>query len=1525
MSTNKNILKKTDFSGAITGDGSGITGVTAAQIPNIDAAKITTGTFATARIANLAITTEKLAELSVSNTKLIDSSVSTDKIADLAVTSGKLANSSVTADKILSNAVTTVKINDLAVTVGKINDSAVTTAKINNAAVTEEKIANGSVTNAKMGAMAANSIKGRRISIGTPVDLSKGDVLTLLNVQEGANNYTHPNHTGIVTSTGDGATSIADGALLARYIADGAITSLKLANTSVTWDKLDNQAVKEAKIFPGAVTTTKIANGNVTPEKLSETYIVDPTDDYTNEGDILSYIGGEIVWNAPDYSTIVASDIENWDTAYGWGDHSGIGYIIEPEKPLEPYQRYPLLRKHQYSLDDYPEDYIPITTKEQLALIGLDENYPLDGNYMLMNNIDLECNFENQWTPIGDITVDPPLLFSGIFDGNGFAIYNLYINQEPDPLGDPEEYIGFFKIVLGGTVRNLEISGEIYYPTNYYSSLALGLLAGAYAFGTVENCSSFGIVEGFQAVGNMIGYLGDGITVSNCYSYGSIFAASVGGGLFGIISENFTEGEINYFTNCYSYCIVDGGLFLGGLVAISDLLPEQIVASDCFWDTEISTQATSFIGTGKTTEELYNQETYTNWDFENDWTMLYQGQDNFYNILVKFLDSSIGWEPIFIPSIEDTVLWNEAYNWGNHALENYIINPEDDYTSEGDFLVWTSEGIEWQAVPTLTITQPDIDNWDAAYGWGDHASAGYIVDPADETTVEGHILVWTEAGIVWQENSGFIIDPEDETTENGYILAWYDDGIIWKSIPVLSVTPADIINWDAAYTWVTAIPDNDIDGEKIKGTVNLSEIPYHQWTKEIDFTDEIALLDEHQVIDKFNAYDETWIPITTIDELQLIGNDGGYPVDGNYFLANDIDASDTSTWNAGAGFEPITINGILDGRCHTISGLVINRPTTNGIGLIESSSTNSIVRNIYLENCDIDGQNNVGALIAWASGFVYNCSAIGTLTGRLNVGGLIGVTDENDTDIKNCYAALDITVKIHATANNIGGLIGINYDDNVINCYSASSIDLNGQTLTDIGGLIGRVEYPLIATITSSYYDATVSGMADTTKGTPKTTAQLSEESTFVNWDFNLVWEMSNDEYFTYPILKLLEYTLDWIPISDIETLQYIGTEDYYEEFPLSGNYYLTQNIDASQTKQWNPAPENGFGVEYLGWNPIGRLDVDESGDVIEGTSDLFSGVFDGNGFFIKNLYSVVFPEDEMGTPTFNDMSCLIKGITNTVKNLKLVNFEFNGALCAPLGWCFSESLIKNCQFKGSIIGSVFAAGITINSNNLENCSVEGSVTPLIENYLTICGISYFAAGLIKNSFCKLTIDSSLNLSGVFGVSYSTTENCDIENCYSYIEDFDSIQATNKRTFLVIKNASTTISNCFILESDSLAVGLLEPEEVDGLQEISEQEFLDNTTFAAWDFDDIWTNKLKVEGYTQKEVFASINQLLEKLNFANVIIDESLFDNDTVEYVEWLNYGNPEVDGSIRQGLLDGSFVTQKKVDGEWVTKATLV
>jgi len=75
-------------------------------------------------------------------------------------------------------------------------------------------------------AATASTLGGIKVGANLSVD-SAGTL-------QGAPTYTHPNHTGDVTSTGDGATVITDGAVTTAKIATGAITSTQLSSSVST-------------------------------------------------------------------------------------------------------------------------------------------------------------------------------------------------------------------------------------------------------------------------------------------------------------------------------------------------------------------------------------------------------------------------------------------------------------------------------------------------------------------------------------------------------------------------------------------------------------------------------------------------------------------------------------------------------------------------------------------------------------------------------------------------------------------------------------------------------------------------------------------------------------------------------------------------------------------------------------------------------------------------------------------------------------------------------------------------------------------------------------------------------------------------------------------------------------------------------------------------------------------------------------------------------------------------------------------
>jgi len=246
-------------------------------------------------------------------------------------------------------------------------------------------------------------------------------------------------------------------------------------------------------------------------------------------------------------------------------------------------------------------------------------------HFVLMGNIDLAGVSFTQ-----AVIASGGGVFTGTFDGNGNTITNLTIN------GFGQDYLGLFsRIESGGQVQNINLVNVTLVGRNQ-----IGGLCGSNGSGTIRQCSSAGTVSGGGSYGNVGGLCG--------YNTGTILlststAAATGywhiGGLCGI-----NLGTIN---QSYSVSTVTGYQYVGGLCGNNDFgnidqtyaagavtgnggitgglcgLDTGIITNS-FWDTQTCLQSTSAGGTGMTTAQMKDVQTFLNagWDFVSVWKMV---------------------------------------------------------------------------------------------------------------------------------------------------------------------------------------------------------------------------------------------------------------------------------------------------------------------------------------------------------------------------------------------------------------------------------------------------------------------------------------------------------------------------------------------------------------------------------------------------------------------------------------------------------------------------------------------------------------------------------------------------------------------------------------------------------------------------------------------------------------------------------------------------------------------------------------
>jgi hypothetical protein len=216
------------------------------------------------------------------------------------------------------------------------------------------------------------------------------------------------------------------------------------------------------------------------------------------------------------------------------------------------------------------------------------------------------------------------------------------------------------------------------------------------------------------------------------------------------------------------------------------------------------------------------------------------------------------------------------------------------------------------------------------------------------------------------------------------------------------------------------------------------------------------------------------LPYTVINSLGAAGSNTGLDLQGmsanlagRYALGGDIDASTTSGWNGGAGFDPVgplTFTGNFDGLGHTISNLTINHAGTDSVGLFGRSNGN--ISNVGVAGGSVAGASYVGALVGSNGGTVRNSYASASITGTGDrIGGLAGYNFLGGT-IVDSHASGSVTGN-----DSVGGLVG-HSDRTISNSYATGSVSGNGS----VGGLVGSNRG---GTVSNSYASASVTGTGD--------------------------------------------------------------------------------------------------------------------------------------------------------------------------------------------------------------------------------------------------------------------------------------------------------------------------------------------------------------------------------------------------------------------------------------------------------------
>jgi len=683
-------------------------------------------------------------------------------------------------------------------------------------------------------------------------------------------------------------------------------------------------------------------------------------------------------------------------------------------------------------------------------------------------------------------------------------------------------------------------------------------------------------------------------------------------------------------------------------------------------------------------------------------------------------------------------------------VDNNVTIQTNDGAGNGDIFV--NDGITWQSGNTLVLNASrniEINaTIDASQGSGGKLALNYGL----EAEAAGNTAYYLINAPVSLQASGAANGNNGETPTNFSVLRGYDGSVV--NYTTITDNTGTALN--------TQLLSN-LDGDFALST-NIGLIGTNNWTPIGNLSGKFTGRFEGlgHTIDGLNV-------TGTASDVGLFGR-----IEGAYI--GNIALSD-------ATIEGNTYAGALVGAIHnaTPNSLIVNASSSGSVvGVDKTGSPASRIGGLVgLGNGKIIfshssaevslregsvGNHSFGGLIGSSYGTIENSYATGKVSGKYDVGGLIGSLYNNKT-IKNSYATGEVS-----GLSRVGGLLGVIAAGTIENSYATGKVTgtdkvggFAGQNqgtvntsyatglvtgATDVGGFVG---YNIAGVISNSFWDTDTAGTA-ITRGVgngdadPAGVVGISNsdaytQAAYAGFDFTNTWIIVTD-YVGSPRSTRPFLRSEWSPvITNAHQLQLVSMD-------LSASYTLSNNIDlgaalGNQSEMWSGVSgDDGFKGN---WAPIRT----------------FSGGFDGHNHIVEGLY--------IRSPAggINDLVGLFgrTSSSSTIANVGVTNVNIEGGRHAGalIGW--NEGNINNAYSTGSVAAPGSTAGGLVSWNYLtgriSNVYSTASVVASISGGLV--GASY---GTITNAYATGDVSTS-NAFGTGGLVGINGANGLITNTYA--------------------------------------------------------------------------------------------------------------------------------------------------------------
>lgn len=590
---------------------------------------------------------------------------------------------------------------------------------------------------------------------------------------------------------------------------------------------------------------------------------------------------------------------------------------------------------------------------------------------------------EANWNPIGG---ENP--FKGIFDGNGHTVSDLYINSSGSNLG-------LFGYVDGAEIKNVTVQGNVtgfYEEGNEQSGQYVGLVLGV---GTkkskLENCESRGSVTGCSNVGGIAGLVSRS-TITLCTNRATVTGSGQ--------SSKYIGGIVGYgkgLSFCANYAdITAEGSSVGGLVGyvFPDINNEGM--SNCM-------NVGNVIGkqnVGGLAGECFAPQNTNNYSY---------GRVEATNQYAGLLVGKYGNDPS--KAFENTYYVEEGL-----VTENGTI-------TVGQYCGYSSDPI---SAPAQAVHQADV------------ASGKLASLLASVNSTWGQDLE--------QENSYPVLNGKTVYFSgsklcNGHLLSEAYTNDQTKE----TATPAHSQEYEDGGFCTVCHESRELHGKGTAGDPylisNVAQLEYLRDQSNLGSEQITAHAKLVNDIDLAYASASSWIPVSKSNAFAGTFDGNGHCIKNLYSSFYQGGYVGLFGYVNGATIKNLTVEGVIESSCQhqgMIAGQSVGanfyncvakgRINTSGsadyVGGItgwftRNSSSIPVVRGCASYVDIVSTSTFAGGIIGKSNHSIIMeaCANYGNVTGKINVGGLMGYTDpQSDSHITNCYVG---SCEVRGTGSNV--------------------------------------------------------------------------------------------------------------------------------------------------------------------------------------------------------------------------------------------------------------------------------------------------------------------------------------------------------------------------------------------------------------------------------------------------------------------------------------------------------------------------